>query len=405
MSRPPTSESSADPRHGSRYRWLVLAAGTFAQAGYSAIGFGVAVLAPAIRAHYGLSLAEVGLLLAAPALGSIATLYPWGLAADRFGERAVLASGLGAAAGCLAAAAFVSSFGALIALLFLAGGIGASVSASTGRAVMYWFDAQTRGFALGVRQTAVPLAGFWCTLVLPAIVEGNDPQPAFLALAGLCATGPVAGLLTLREHPGAPRREAVPPGPAPWRDRTMWLLTGGAALVIEPQVCLVGFMVVFLHSERGLSTAAAAAVLAVVNLLGIGSRIAAGRWSDLVHSRLRPLRAIVLGCAVLVICCTVVLNAPLAVLLPLLVLMGCAAISWNGLAFAAVAEAAGIARSGAALGMQQAWLAFMSAVLPIAFGAFVAGTSWRAGFAVSAFFPLAGWRLFRSVPVATIPRA
>ena len=74
---------------------MVLAAGTFAQATYSAIWFGVAVMAPALRARYDLSLGETGILLGASLAGSVVTLVPWGMAADRFGERVVLVTGVG----------------------------------------------------------------------------------------------------------------------------------------------------------------------------------------------------------------------------------------------------------------------------------------------------------------------
>src|SRR4051794_41291959 len=84
-----------------RYRWAVLAAGTFAQSTYSAIWFGVAVLAPALRDEYDLSLAETGVLISASLLGSVLTLVPWGMAADRFGERAVLVTGIGSCGGGL----------------------------------------------------------------------------------------------------------------------------------------------------------------------------------------------------------------------------------------------------------------------------------------------------------------
>ena len=146
-----------------------------------------------------------------------------------------------------------------------------------------------------------------------------------------------------------------------------------------------------------MSTAAAAATLAVLNVIGIGTRIGAGRWSDLVASRLSPLRKIAVASCVLVACSAALVSAPLGLLLPLLVLMGCVTISWNGLSFAATAEAAGAARAGTALGIQQTMLAVSGSVLPVAFGWFVSAASWRAGFAVSALFPLAGWRLLRMV--------
>jgi sugar phosphate permease len=355
------------------------------------------VLAPELRVRFGLGLTGVGLMLAAPTLGSVGTLYPWGRAADRFGERAVLAIGLGAASACVAASAFVSSFAAFVVLLFLAGGFGASVNSASGRAVMHWFHARDRGLALGLRQSAVPIAGAWVALVLPAISSGEDTRPALLALAAVILAGAVTGLVVLREGPASGGHESATSGPEPLRDRRIWLVSAGSALLLEPQVCLIGFLVVFLHAERAMSTAAAGAVLAVLNIFGIGTRIGAGRWSDLMQSRIRPLRRIAVGSALLVVCCTALLGAPLVLLVPALVVMGCVAISWNGLAFAAVAETAGYGRSGTALGMQQTALAIAGSLFPIAFGAFVGGTSWRAGFAVSALFPLAGWRLLHGV--------
>jgi MFS family permease len=122
----------------SRYRWTVLALGTAAQASYSAAFLGIPVLAPALRAEYGLTLAEVGVVLAAFSLGSVLTLLPWGLLTDRVGERSVLATGLVAASAALAAAAFAGGYVALVVLLLVAGGAGASVNAASGRAVMGW---------------------------------------------------------------------------------------------------------------------------------------------------------------------------------------------------------------------------------------------------------------------------
>jgi sugar phosphate permease len=381
---------------GGRYRWAVLAAGTLAQAAYVSIVFGLAVLAPALRTRYSLSLTEVGVVLAAPTLGSIGTLYPWGRATDRFGERAVLTIGVGAAGVCVAAAAFTTSFEALAALLFLAGGLGASVNSASGRAVMQWFDAAGRGLALGIRQTAVPISGAVVAILIPLITPGDDPRPALLLLAGWCLAGAAIGLAVLRERPSADRGSS-PISTEPLKDRRIWTLSAGSALLIEPQACLIGFLVLFLHEARDLSTAAAGATLAVLNLLGIATRIAAGRWSDVVHSRIGPLRRIALASTVLVVLCTVTLSAPLGLLLPLLVAMGCVTISWNGLSFAAAAETAGYAKAGTALGIQQTALAVSGALLPIAFGAFVSSSSWRAGFAVSALFPLAGWRLLRGL--------
>ena len=68
---------------------------------------------------------------------------------------------------CLAAGA--PGFVAFDALLFAAGGLGASVNAASARSVMAWFGPHRRGVALGIRQTAVPLSGLAAYPLLRAL--------------------------------------------------------------------------------------------------------------------------------------------------------------------------------------------------------------------------------------------
>src|SRR6266542_7066694 len=73
-----------------RYRWVVLGAGTLAAAGYAAVPLGLAAIAPELASHYDLSVQQIGLLFGATGIGQVILLLPWGLAADRFGERLVI---------------------------------------------------------------------------------------------------------------------------------------------------------------------------------------------------------------------------------------------------------------------------------------------------------------------------
>jgi sugar phosphate permease len=353
----------------------------------------MAVMAPFLRHRYHLSLGETGVLISASLAGSVFSLIPWGYATDRFGERLALTAGLGGAGVALLAASAVRGFWPLLALLVVAGFLGASVQSASGRAVMAVFPVHRRGVALGIRQTAIPIAGFAVSLALPHIAHAGIPW-GFATLGLACIVATIVGGVVIRDIDVPAGGEQVD---APLRDRRLWRIALGSALVVAPQMTVVGFTVVFLHEHRGLSPARAAAVLAVVQALGIAGRIAAGRWSDAVGSRLRPLRAIALADAALVLLAAAVLNAPLALLLPMLVLAGTLAMSWNGLAFAAAIEVAGHRRSGVAIGLQQSVLNGFSSVYPGVFGAFVGATSWRPGFIVVALLPLGGWSILRKL--------
>src|SRR6266566_4030201 len=163
-----------------RYRWVVLAAGTLAQASFSASSVGLPALGPALKSHYGLSLSETGVVLAAIGIGMLFTLLPWGLVADRVDERWVIATGLTGAAGALAATSATHSYGAVTGTLVAAGALGASVNAASGRAIMAWFPSSELGTALGIRQTAIPIGGALGALALPALASAGGTRLAFL---------------------------------------------------------------------------------------------------------------------------------------------------------------------------------------------------------------------------------
>jgi sugar phosphate permease len=371
-----------------RYRWTILGAGVVAQASFSALLIGLAAIAPAIQHRYGLSLAQVGVVLAAVSIGLVVTLLPWGILADRIGERTTIALGLAGCGGAVAGAAFAGSYGALVALLALAGASGGCVQSASGRAVMSWFGPTERGLALGIRQTAVPLGGAIAAVILPALAAGPGLRWSFIALAIASWLGAAVGLGLLRD---APPGELEAELARPLRDRRLWLLCGGSTLYLAGQFAILGFVVLFLHQHRGFSNGAAAGVLAAVQVLGGVARIAAGRWSDRVQQRIVPLLWIGATLAVALAVSAALVDASTWLLVPALLLAGTLGLSWNGLSYTAAAERAGAARSGAAIGIQQTALALGSIVFPIAFAAVVGATSWRLGFLLVALCPLGGY--------------
>src|SRR5204863_2843714 len=218
----PVAESVA-PLRVRRYRWTILAAGVVAQASFSAILLGLPAIAPAVQHGYGLTLPQVGVVLAALNFGLVFTLLPWGLVADRIGERAELGAGLGSCAVALVVAGRTTSYGALVGALAVAGALGGGVQSASGRAVMSWFAPAERGLALGIRQTAVPLGGAIAAGVLPALSTHVSLRAAFDALAGGCAFAAVLSVVLLRaETTGEAHGETAS---RPLRDRRVWVLS------------------------------------------------------------------------------------------------------------------------------------------------------------------------------------
>ncbi len=356
------------------------------------MGIGLPAIAPAIREHYDLSIAQVGVVLSAEWVGTLFTLLLWGLLADRIGERRVLGAGLALCGAFLVAAGFASGFWMLLVLIGLAGAAGASTNSASGRAVMHWFGADERGLALGIRQSAVPLGGILAGLVLPALGGVRGP---FVFLGAFCIVAAVAGVALVRDR--ALDDGTVHAEDMPWtlRDRRLWLLCFGSSVYLFAQVAVVGYVVLFLHDTRGWSAGDAALVLVAVQVWALVLRIAVGRWSDVLGARLPPLRQVGVASSVTLAVAAALLGGPGVVLVPLLVLAGGFGMAWNGLAFTAAAELAGPRRSGAAIGFQQTVLSGLGIVAPIAFAATVSAGSWRLAYGLAALSPLVGAALLR----------
>ena len=333
-----------------RYRWTILAVGAGTQGALSALQQGLPALGPALRDEFALSLSGVGLLLAGLSWGIMATTLLWGWLADRIGERTVISAGLGGGSVALVGAALAPSAAWLFVALVAAGTLAGSAAAASGRAVIGWFGRSERGTALGIRQMAVPLGGAAAAVSLPALVALGGLRAAFLALAAAAAAGALAAAGWLREPPPAPAGRPPVTAPAPLRDRRMWRLSIGSALLVTAQVAIVTFVVLFLHDERGVAVAWAAGALAAIQLGGAVARVVAGRRSDVSRPPGRAHATPALATAAGLMVTAALTDGPLAVLVGALVVTAVLSMSWNGLSFTAAAELAGRERAGTALG-------------------------------------------------------
>lgn len=387
-----------------RYRWTILAVGAFGAGTFAMLRMGLPALAPQLRDEYGLSLPEVGLVFSSLAAGVTVGLLPWGIAADRLGERPVLSIGLTGFAGTLVLLSTMPGFPAFLGAMALCGLVGGSATSASGRAVMGWFPRAERGTALGIRQMALPLGGGIASVALPLLAGAGGIQLALLSLAGVALTAALAAAVLMRDAPPLPPDVAAVAAALgtdrPMRDRRQWRLGVASSLLICGQVALLGFAVLYLHDERGLPLGLAAGGLAALQLLGAAARIVAGRRSDREGVRLPLLRRIALADAALL-----ALVAALAacgdwadpLLVVALVVAGVVAMCWNGLAFTAAAELAGRRRAGTAMGLQNTLVSIGGLLAPTAFGALVSATSWPVAYAAIAAAPVLVFVLLASL--------
>ncbi|WP_244930404.1 MFS transporter [Nocardioides sp. W7] len=368
-------------------RWAMLAASTLAQAAAAVMMHGPAFLIPVLHDREGLSLAQAGLVAAAPTVGVMLTLVAWGALTDRVGERQVLLSGLAATAAAGTLSVLVDGLVPLALALFLAGGAAASTNAASGRVVVGWFPPHRRGLAMGIRQMAQPVGVGIAAVSIAVIADRSGIRAALLVPTVACALAALV-VAAIVIDPPRPARVAGD-APNPYRENGyLTRIHGVSVLLVVPQFVVWTFALVWLVQDRGWSPAAAGGLVAGTQVAGALGRIAAGHLSDVVASRMRPLRWVAVAAAVTMGLLGAAAGQELAIAVPLIVLATVVTVADNGLAFTAVAERAGPFWSGRALGLQNtAQFLTGSAVPPIA-GLAVTHLGYAAAFGLAAVFPL-----------------
>ena len=371
----------------------MLAASVAAQAGASVAINGPAFLIPSLQDDRGLSLVQAGTVAAMPIAGVMVTLFLWGLVVDRLGERFALLTGLGGTAAFSALATTVDQTVPLCAVLFVVGMFAASTSSASGRVVVGWFPPQRRGLAMGIRQMAQPLGVALAAATIAVTADRAGVQAALWIPVAAVTLAFGAVVLIVLDPPRPTATAALTANP--YRaDGYLMRVHGVSVLLVVPQFLVWTYSLTWLVQERDWSAAAAGALVAVTHVLGALGRIAVGQLSDMVGSRVRPLRwvAVLAGATMALLAMT----EPLAVAVVLMVVASTVTVADNGLAFTGVAERAGSYWSGRALGVQNtAQYLTAAAAAPVA-GLAISQWGYAATFGLAALFPV--------VAVGLVPR-
>ncbi|HEY0811819.1 MAG TPA: MFS transporter, partial [Pseudonocardia sp.] len=239
-----------------------------------------------------------------------------------------------------------------------------------------------------IRQTAQPLGVALAGLVLPSLARQTGAFGALGVPAALCL---LSALLVIGFAPNpvrAPRAVGASAG-SPYRTPVLWRLHAASAMLVVPQFAITAFGTEYLVRQQHWTVTAAGAFVAVIQIAGAVSRIASGVWSDRVGSRLRPMRQLAVGAALVLV--AFALGDAFAPWLTIVALAvgGIVTVADNGLAFTAVAEIAGSAWSGRALGIQNTGQNIVASLTPIALGAVVGVAGYAIGFVAAAAAPVA----------------
>ncbi|RUW37962.1 MULTISPECIES: MFS transporter [unclassified Mesorhizobium] len=404
------ASASAGRTFGPNHRWKVLGIGVAANAGFSATFSGIPATAVVMRQGYHLGNAELGLALGLLGLGVALSELPWGVLTDRWGDRRVLLTGLGATAAWLFIMAMlvvptktaVPGVTLLSASLLVAGLLGGSVNGSSGRAIMGWFGEGERGFAMSIRQTAVPLGGGLGALILPSLALALGFAEVFGLLAAISALSAFLAWRWLHEPPAqaGAHAAAATNGPAPLCNIEVWRISTAIGLLCFPQVAVLTFASVFLHDFAGMGTWVTSASLAVVQTGAMVMRVWSGRYTDRRGNR-RPFLKIssALSALAFMLLWLLVIAAArqpaLMLFLPVMVVVaGISVSAWHGVAYTELATLAGAGHVGTALSLANTLVFIGFCLVPIAIPWLLLLFAWPGVWLAAAICAAIAWPIF-----------
>jgi ACS family hexuronate transporter-like MFS transporter len=377
-------------------RWRVLTLMTTAQAGASVVQQALGSLSPILVATFVLSKAQLGVIFTALMLGSALFVATSGVLTDRWGERRmVLLSGLAMTLSLLAAS-LVGNYPALVACIALFGAAYAASTPAGGRAILAWFD-RDRGFAMGIRQTGVPVGGVLGALTLPFVAHAAGYRVAFVFAAAIVAITTFIAVALYREAGGA-RSESMSLASIARgmrtlaRDPRLIGVTLTCMTLVSVQLAMNAFVTVTGVATVGTSPGVAALAFACAQGGAVAGRLAWGFISDRVlhGERLVPFAIICVLAALATAALAMLRPGAVAPLFVAAIVLGFSGGGWNGLMAAALAEVGGVERAASALGLALTAIFLTSSVAPTAFGALADHASLRAAWLAMSALALVG---------------
>jgi MFS family permease len=355
----------------------LLTSAAVAQTAISFVQFSLFTIGPELRAHYDISLTGLGLVLSATFFGVGLAYLPTGIAIDRYGPYRVMCAGIPVAVAALAVAGFAPTSHTLFAALFVAG-LGSSVVPIVGmRALVLAYAVERRAWALGMRQTAVPLGGMLAAVAGPGLVSLGGVRLSLLAAAGavLLAGGALAAAVR-DERPLAP----APPAARPWRFRGVGSM--GRLLLVAAcyTVVLQAVLAYSVPAARaaGIDRLGAAATFFAVNAAAAMSRVMWGRIADRGGGLRRDRTLVVIGwmSAAGAVAFGLALHSATAAVIVTGAVFAFAALGWNGVLYASAAEHGAREVAGQSLGIAAAVVAMLAAVATPPLGALAEHAGW-----------------------------
>lgn len=239
-----------------------------------------------IKTELTLTYTMSGALMSSYFVGYTVGQIPWGILADMFGSRRIIAASIFGTAAFTLFFSVASGFWQAIVARFLSGLLGAGVFVPLVRLVSDWFPARRRGTALGILSTGGSLGLIVSSWIVPfySVQLGWRSTLGITGVLGLISA--LAIWFTLKDKSVEKTdRGSLGDVANVFRERSFWIMAYAQFVRLGANYAYIAWLPLLLREEYGLSLLAAGAVYSLFNLSGMISNPVGGIVSDRVGER------------------------------------------------------------------------------------------------------------------------
>ncbi len=344
------------------------------------VGRSIAPLGMIIGEDLQLSMSQIGMFPAALFLGQSLVSMPAGILTDKIGSRKMILIIVLALSGSFIIMSLSTSFIFILLLMTIAGFAYGSSHPTTNRGIIYWFEVERRGTAMGIKQMGVTLGSALAAFLLLPLAKSFGWQMSFITAALiLLIVGCIIYILYKEpQHSEVEKQQLQKIKENSLHDlvgllkhKTLMLITFSAMLLSGSQMILNTFIIIFAYERLGITIILAGVLLGIAEIGGSVGRIAWGVISDRLLKGKRVIVLLLISIFVAIVSIAVVIlpnGVPFHIVAIIVFIFGFSASGFNGVWMNATTEIVDRAKSGAATGISITFGSWGVILFPPIFG-------------------------------------
>lgn len=262
----------------------------------------IAIAGPEMRKAFQFSQTEMGFVFSIFSLSYFLGQTPWGILADRFGSRGIVAFAIAGWSAFTALTATAWSFVSLLTIRFIFGGLEAAFSPSVASAFSRWVPVNERATAFGAFLGGGRLGGAITPPIAGFLLLHYGWRAPFLAFGAFGVLWALLWFAWFRNSPSehssvspverahiAGNTFASAKGPVPWgqllQSTRLWSLLIAAFGATFMWQFYITWFPTYLREQRGMSLTESSYFASLPLLLGVGANWLGGLATDLIGRR------------------------------------------------------------------------------------------------------------------------